>query len=84
MICGPLRGPVIASVSLYSPKKHKRFGIKIYKLCDRTGHTYDTEIYLGKGRKHATTDMTEIHATAPRTEDGMVTTEWGRGQVKRR
>ena len=25
----------------YTPKKHKRFGIKIYKLCDETGYTYD-------------------------------------------
>ena len=23
----------------YIPKKHKRFGIKIYKLCDETGYT---------------------------------------------
>jgi len=28
------------------PKKHKRFGIKIYKLCDRTGYTYDITVYL--------------------------------------
>jgi len=26
--------------------KHKRFGIKIYKLCDETGYTYDMTVYL--------------------------------------
>ena len=25
----------------YIPKKHKRFGTKIYKLCDSLGYTYD-------------------------------------------
>ena len=30
----------------YTPKKHKRFGIKIYKLCDETGYTYDMAVYL--------------------------------------
>jgi len=25
----------------YIPKKHKRFGIKIYKLCDSLGYTYE-------------------------------------------
>jgi hypothetical protein len=47
----------------YIPKKHKRFGIKIYKLCDMTGYTYDMEVYLGKDRKRATPDMTATHAT---------------------
>jgi hypothetical protein len=41
----------------YIPKKHKCFRIKIYKLCDRTGYTYDMEVYLGKDRKRAMTDM---------------------------
>ena len=31
----------------YIPKKHKRFGIKIYKLCDSLGYTYDMSVYLG-------------------------------------
>ena len=30
----------------YIPKKHKHFGIKIYKLCDETGYTYDMAVYL--------------------------------------
>ena len=33
----------------YIPKKHKRFGIQIYKLCDSLGYTYDISVYLGKG-----------------------------------
>jgi len=32
-----------------TPKKHKRFGIKIYKLCNSLGYTYDMSVYLGKG-----------------------------------
>ena len=31
----------------YIPKKHKRFGIKIYKLCDALVYTYDMSVYLG-------------------------------------
>jgi len=34
----------------YIPKKHKRFGIKIYKLCDPLGYTYGMSMYLGKQR----------------------------------
>jgi hypothetical protein len=36
------------------PKKHKRFGIKIYKLCNFLGCTYDMSVYLGKQQQHAT------------------------------
>ena len=45
----------------YIPKKHKRFGIKIYKLCDSLGYTYDTSVYLGKQRQHATAQITATH-----------------------
>jgi hypothetical protein len=45
------------------PKKHKRFGIKIYKLCDTAGYTYDMKVYLGKDSDNATEDMTATHAT---------------------
>jgi len=38
----------------YVPKKHKRFGIKIFKLCDSTGYMYDMKVYLGKDRQHVT------------------------------
>jgi hypothetical protein len=30
----------------YIPKKHKRFGIKILKLCDCTGYTWPEELLL--------------------------------------
>ena len=44
------------------PKKHKRFGIKIYKLCDSLGYTYDMSVYLGKQRQHATAKITAMHS----------------------
>jgi hypothetical protein len=47
----------------YIPKKHKRFGIKIYKLCESLGHTYDMSVYLGKQRQNATTQITATHGT---------------------
>ena len=34
----------------YIPKKHKRWGIKIYKLCDETAYTCDMKVYLGKDK----------------------------------
>ena len=45
----------------YIPKKHKRFGIKIYKLCDSLGYTYDMSVYLGKQRQNATAEITATH-----------------------
>jgi hypothetical protein len=45
----------------YIPKKHKRFGMEIYKLCDSKGCTYN--IYLGKDGKCATPSMTATHTT---------------------
>jgi hypothetical protein len=47
----------------YIPKKHKRLGIKIYKLCDSLGYTYDTSVYLGKKRQRATAQITATHGT---------------------
>ena len=44
-------------------KKRKQFGIKIYKLCDESGHTYDMRVYLGRHSNSATDDMTATHAT---------------------
>jgi len=32
----------------YIPKKIKHFGIKICKLCDESGYTYDMRVYLGR------------------------------------
>ena len=31
-------------------KKRKSLGIKMFKLCDCTGYTYDINVYLGKDR----------------------------------
>jgi hypothetical protein len=45
----------------YIPKKYKRFGTKIYKLCDSLGYTYDISVYLGKQRQHATAQITATH-----------------------
>jgi len=47
----------------YIPKKRKRFGIKIYKLCDKSGYMYDMRVYLGRDSHSATDDMTATHAT---------------------
>ena len=45
----------------YILKKYKRFGIKIYKLCDSLGYTYDMSMYLGKQQQHATAQITAMH-----------------------
>jgi len=45
----------------YIPKKHKRSGIKIYKLCDALGYTYDMSVYLGKQWLLATQEMSATH-----------------------
>jgi len=47
----------------YIPKKRKCFGIKIYKLCDESGYTYDMTVYLGGDSHSATDDMTATHTT---------------------
>jgi len=41
----------------YIPKKHKRFGIKIYKLSYSLGYTHD----IGKQQQHATAQMRAMH-----------------------
>jgi ribosomal protein L1 len=46
----------------YIPKKRKRFGIKIFKLCDATGYTYDIKVYLGKDRQRTAQHVTATHA----------------------
>jgi hypothetical protein len=48
----------------YLPKKNiKRFDIKIYKLCGRSGYTYNMKmkVYLGKQRNVTSTDVTPKH-----------------------
>ena len=42
----------------YIPKKRKRFGIKIFKLCDSTGYMYDMKVYLGKKRQRTAQHVT--------------------------
>jgi len=37
----------------YIPKKHKRFGIKIYKLCDSLGYTYERVFRQAKAACHS-------------------------------
>ena len=39
----------------YVLKKRKHFGIKIYKLCDESGYTYDMRVYLGRDTPPLTT-----------------------------
>jgi hypothetical protein len=47
----------------YIPKKHKLFGIKIYKLCYSKRYIYNMSVYLDKDRKRVTATMTANHAT---------------------
>ena len=47
----------------YIPKKRKHFSIKIYKLCDESGYTYDMRVYVGTDSLSATDNMTATHAT---------------------
>jgi hypothetical protein len=47
----------------YIPKKYKCSGIKIYKLCDSKGYTYDMRVYLGKDMTYTTGAVTATHAT---------------------
>ena len=55
----------------YIPKKRKRFGIKMFKLCDSTGYTYDMNVYLGKDRQRAAQHLTATHATVTNLTRGV-------------
>jgi len=58
----PFKGRVI--FKQYIPKKkRKRFGIKMFKLCDSTDYTYDMKVYLGKDRQCTAQHVTATHAT---------------------
>jgi hypothetical protein len=37
----------------YILKKRKHLGIKMFKLCNPNGYTYDMNVYLGKDRHNA-------------------------------
>jgi hypothetical protein len=56
-----LKGKVI--FWLYITKKKERFGIKIYKFCERSGYTYDMKVYLGKQANVASADVTPTLGT---------------------
>jgi len=45
------------------PKKHKRFGIKTYKLYNSKVYGNNMNVYLGKDRQYASLCMTATHAT---------------------
>ena len=47
----------------YIPKKNKSFWIKIYKLCDDTGYTYEMTAYLDRDRQRTAQHLTATHAT---------------------
>jgi hypothetical protein len=52
----------VVFVSL-SQRKGNGFSIKLYKLCDSLGYTYDMNVYLGDQRKNAAGDVTATHGT---------------------
>jgi len=55
----------------YIPKKRKPFGIKMFKLCDSTGYTYDMNVYLGKDRQRAEKHLTVTHTTVTNLTSGV-------------
>uniref|UniRef100_A0A1B6HG03 Uncharacterized protein n=1 Tax=Homalodisca liturata TaxID=320908 RepID=A0A1B6HG03_9HEMI len=48
----PFRGRLL--FRQYIPGKAHKYGIKIFKLCDKTGYTYGIKVYMGKGTVAAT------------------------------
>jgi len=50
------------SFTQYIHKKCRYFGIKIFKLCDLTGYTYDMKVYVRKDRQRTAQHLTAIHA----------------------
>jgi hypothetical protein len=57
------KGKVIFRQYIPKKTKHKQFGIKLYKLCDKFGYTFDMSVYLGKQKNNADTDITPTHGT---------------------
>jgi len=55
----------------YIRKKRKSFGIKMFKLCDSTGYTYDMNVYFGKDRQRAAQHLTATHATVTNLARGV-------------
>jgi hypothetical protein len=46
----------------YTPKKHKRFGMKLHKLCDGNRYLYDMTTYLEQ-LLNAAFNITPTHGT---------------------
>ncbi|KAJ8937302.1 hypothetical protein NQ314_011941 [Rhamnusium bicolor] len=42
----PFRGRLI--IKQYIPNKSSKYGVKIFKICDEKGYTYDSIMYKGK------------------------------------
>ena len=55
----------------YIQKKSNYFGIKLFKLCDSTGYTYDMNVYLGKDRQRAAQHLTATHNTVANLTRGV-------------
>jgi len=55
----------------YILKKCKRFSIKMFKLRDSTGYTYDMNVYLGKDRQRAAQHLSATHATVTNLTRGV-------------
>ena len=55
----------------YIPKKRKRFGIKMFKLCHSTGYTYDLNVYLIKDRQRPAQHQTATHTTVTNLTRGV-------------
>ncbi|XP_035217856.1 piggyBac transposable element-derived protein 4-like [Stegodyphus dumicola] len=59
----------------YIPKKRKRFGIKVYKLADKNGYTFNMRVYLGKDKVLGDGEKCSAH----RTVTGLVECVKGKG-----
>jgi hypothetical protein len=55
-----LKTKLLFPSSITFQRKHIRFGIKIFKLHNLTGYTYDTKVCLEKGRQYTTQDVIAI------------------------
>jgi hypothetical protein len=67
-VIGLYKGRVIFRQHI--PKKHKCFGIKLYKLCEENGYTYDTKIQVGKKTQRRVQDLAITHVTVTRKLQG--------------
>jgi len=51
----PLRGRIV--FRQYIPNKAARYGIKLYKLCDNIGYTYNLNVYSGKDTNRSNSNI---------------------------